>query len=327
MRMTTDRRRFLTHTRLERIGLLGLLALLALACGTMMREAAWQPGGRPGIDAIPKPGDGLAGTAMMLFYTLQAAIGGTALLLARLRLFPIFLVALASAPSVLLYVHLVTTAGFGAPAVQIDEFARVILAGLAALLLLAPWVIRRLTWPARSPGHLALGIAISAGAVLQVIFHLVLVIPGSEISFQAFDRDRSIIEHSASPDELARLNDLGAITLSPVDPDRVAEVFVQADFSGAESLAESVARIRQEAPATLYTWTAPGQSKIDRNLIIYDGRGLPARGAEIWLMSTEAFLLPRLTAISAYYYLTGLSGFIWMAGALLVHAGHRRRRP
>jgi hypothetical protein len=299
-----------------------LTLLLAFACGVMMRESAWS-NGAPGIDAIPEPGDSAAGLSMMLLYTIQAAIATTALFQRRISLTVLAIVALLLSPTVLIYEHMVSTIGFGAPAVQVDEFARVILAGLSAALLLAPWIVRRLRWPARSPGHLAIAIAVLSGAVLQVVFHFVLVIPGSEISFADFDRTRSVIERTAGPQEIERLVDIGALPLLPLPQEDEAKALAAAHVVAIPSVIRSLEDIRAERPSALHVWKVPGQSKIDRMALVYDGRGDGAPRS--WLLPASAFLEPRLTAISAYYFLSGLSGFVWMLGALLVHWGHSRR--
>lgn len=306
----------------EGVAFIVLAMLLAFACGIMMYESAWTGTG-PGIEAIPEPGDSAAGLAMMLLYTLQAAIATTALFQHRIRLTTLAAASLLFAPTVLLYEHMVSTIGFGAPAVQIDEFARVILAGVSALVLVVPWLVWRMKWPARTPGHLAIGIGVLSGAVLQVVFHFVLVIPGSEISFAEFDRTRAIIERSSGPEEISRLVDIGALPLVGLSHGHEADALEAADVVAMDSVLESLAAIRSDDPSALHVWKVPGQSKVDRMAIVYDGRG--DGEAKAWLLPASAFLEPRLTAISSYYFLSGLSGLVWMLGALLVHWGHSRR--
>lgn len=307
--------------RSDTLSLLGMVSLLGFASYVMMAETSWSEGS-PGLTRLPEPGDGNAGLSLMLLYTVQASMATCALLMRRIHLPIIFGISLALAPTVLLYDYLVTTVGFGAPAVQIDEFARVILAGGAAILLLLPWVLRRLRWPARTPGHLAIGVAVLSGAVLQVVFHFALVIPGSEISFSHYDRTISIIEETSTPGEIDRLVEISALPLQPVEASSAEAALIDAKAVSIPTILVSLEAILEEAPRTLHHWRIPGQSKIDRMALVYDGRGPePA----LWLLPSSAFLEPRLTAISAYYYLTGLSSFVWLTGALLVHAGHARR--
>jgi len=314
--------RYLRTPTAERASLAGLVLLLGFAGLTMMIETAWQDGA-PGLSGLPEPGNSRAGLAMVLFYTLQACLATSALFMRRISLFVIFCVSIAMAPTVLLYGHLVETIGFGAPAVQVDEFARVILSGLSAAVLLAPWFCTRMRWPARTPGHLAIGIAVMAGATLQVVFHFVLVIPGSEQSFARYEEVSEVIARSASAEEISRLVEISALPLEPLTRETAERALAAAGAVAIPSLLESIDAIFEVGPATLHQWQIPGQSKIDRMAIIYDGRG---SAPLLWLMPSEAFIRPRLVAISAYYYLTGLSGFIWTVGALLVHAGHARRR-
>jgi hypothetical protein len=307
--------------RYERWAFLLLLMTIAFPASVMMWQGAWSGG--PGLTQLPKPGDSSAGASLMLFYTLQASIGITAVLMRAITFRALLCVSLLSAPTVLIYLSLVSSIGFGAPAVQVDEFARVILAGLAGLLLLAPWIIRRMRWPARTPGHLAIGISITATAMLQFIFHMILVIPGSEISFDAFEKAEAAITLTSSPEELERFIDLDLLPLRPIDLANLKGDLEASGVINASSVATGVDRILADRPHALYSWRVPGESKIDRILIAYDGR---ADNPKLWVLPSSAFLLPRLTAISAYYFLTGLSGFVWMAGALLVHYGHSRRR-
>lgn len=320
MKSSLIRETYHRTAHLERAAFVLLVGTLALPASIMIWQGAWSDG--PGLEQLPKPGDSSAGASLMLFYTLQAAIGVTAILSREVAFRTLLLFSLISAPTVLIYLTLVTSIGFGAPAVQVDEFARVILAGLSGLLLLAPWVVRRMKWPRRTPGHLAVGIAITATALLQFIFHLILVIPGSEISFKEFDRAEAAIHRSSTPDELGRMADIGLLPILRLDRADIEGGLHAAGIVSATSVATGVQRILNDGPDTLYTWRAPGDSKIDRVLVIYDGRD---EAPSLWVLPASAFLLPRLTAISAYYVLTGLSGFVWMAGAMLVHYGHSRR--
>lgn len=314
--------------QMESLSLVGIILLLLIACGTMVYEAAWADSG-PGLSSLPEPGKWGVSMALMLLYTVQAAIAVTALFLRRISFLSVFLAALVAAPSVLIYSSLVSVAGFGAPAVQFDEFARVTVAGLAALLLSLPWVFKRLSWPARSPGHLAIGIAILTGVALQVIFHLILVNPGAKLSHGEFERVRQVIEASADPEELARLSEIGAVPIISMERATAAALLQKAGAINVDSALKSIDAILTDKPPVLHVWRIPGQSTVDRLALIYDGRkNEPEKtaGPQLWLLPSTEFLLPRLTAISAYYYLTGLSSLVWITGALLVHNGHARRQ-
>jgi hypothetical protein len=307
----------------ERTGFIILLVVLSAACGSMILEGSWQ-GGAPGMSSLPELGKSVAALSLVLLYTIQATIAVILLFQRRISLMCLAVGCLLTAPTVLAYLWLASTAGLAAPAVQVDEFARVILAAGSAIILIAPWVYRPLRWPYRTPGHLAFAISILASGILQIVFHLVLVIPGSELSFAEYDRARGLISRTASPLELQRLVEIEALPLQEIDRDNAEALLETARAVSIPTIQKSIERTLSDAPSTLHTWQIPGDSKIDRMALVYDGREEAA--TRLWLLPADAFLLPRLNAISAYYVLVGLSGLVWMIGALLVHVSHERRR-
>jgi hypothetical protein len=154
---------------------------------------------------------------------------------------------------------------------------------------------------------------------------MVLVIPGSEISFRQYEHARSVISQSASSTELDRLAQTGAVPLVLLRLDTAAKTLEVAHAVAIDSVIASMNDIKQSNPVTLHAWDIPGRSKVDRMALVYDGREA-GEDPRLWLLPSAAFLEPRLNAISSYYYLTGLSGLVWMIGALFVHMGHARRK-
>jgi hypothetical protein len=317
------RQAMLSKDRRENISFWVLSGFLVFCAVMIVRESYWRMSEGPGITEIPKPQESLATFFMMVFFTAQMVIGVSAVLQRVISLWWMVVFTILTLPTVFLFKIMVSTVGTGALAVQIDEFARVILGGCAGILLIMPWIFRRMRWPARSPGHLAIGIGISSMVALQFVFHFALVIPASELSFAKADQMKSLIERTESSRELQRLWELGAVSLDPLEGENIKKTLIEAGVIDAVTVARSVLDIAIEAPDALHVWSVAGESRIDRNLIIYDGRGdEPAA----YVAGTRNFMLARLTGISALYFLSAFSSVVWMVGALVVHAAHGKRR-
>ena len=313
----------LYHDKLERCAFWAVCAFLTFCAAMVIQESYWRTGSGPGIGVIPKPENSSATFYMMNMYTAQMAIAVCAVLQKRLNFNIIFITIVCLMPTIYVYRELAGSLGSGAPAVQFDEFARIVVGGISGALLIMPWLVRKSIWPARSPGHLAIGIATAAISVLQVIFHLALVVPASELSFSHAEIVKEQVLLTKSPDELMRLHDIGVLDITPLKDVMMLDDIVSAGAINPESVAASAARIMVEAPGALHVWNVAGESKIDRNLMIYDGRGIMPK---VYLAGTRNFMLPRLTAISAYYFLAAFSTLVWMLGALFIHASHKRMR-
>lgn len=335
----------------EGAGFWGLVGWTLMLGWVMVSAGLWS-GGHPGFESLPKPGQDLGATGLLAAYTMLSTLAVTALAMRRIAFLPLLGAVLATAPSVFLYGWMVRDFGISAPAVQVDEIARAGFAAVAAPFLLLPWLlrrpedesrpgwVRRTLLARRTPGHLAIGIAIFAVVVLQVVFHAALLLPGAERSRILMEEARAVVLATERASEIQRLGEIGALRLLPLPIAEAGQVatpqggaaaaaVVDAGVPYPDGLVEALARIAREAPRILHAWDVVGQAQEDRFLVVYDGRGAVGNeGPRAWLMPPEAFIAPRLDAISAFYVLTGLSSATWIAGGLFVAFSHRKRhRP
>lgn len=324
----------------DRVGLAGLLAWIAGLGWTITASGLWSDG-QPGYRHLPMPLVDAGATALVVMYTMLSTLAVTTLVMRRVTFLPLLAAVALVTPSVWLYGHMVRDFGFSAPAVQFDEIVRACVAAVAAPFLIVPWLVRRPRdedgWlrralgRRRTPGHLAIGIALFAVVILQVTFHVTLLVPGAERARMLLEETQAMMLRTDGPEEIDRLVALGALGDSPLavvvgEPGTGTATLVEAigkiGVPHAGALAESVFRIEREARGTLFAWEVPGEVKEDRFLAVYDGRGERPR---LWVVTPETFVAPRLDAISAFYALSGISSSVWLGGGLVVAWGHRRR--
>lgn len=300
-----------------------ILFVVIAASIVLMLEAGGLLG--QGYNEAPNPHRSTTGVIIFGFCTLQAALLCTIIFQKEIKLFPAAIAVLIFCPTALVFGPNDLNAVLTEKYFKIDEMIRLPLAVGPAVIMMLPWFIKRMKWPAKTPGHLAISISCIAGALLQTIYHIVLVSPGIDIAHDNFENAVAIIERSASPQEIERLIELGAVPLMPIDPSSYEEDMQVLNMYDPASSVRRVASILEDAPHAFFMWPLQGIRSNDRSYMIYDGRALDTEAQpRLWALPNEAFLAPRLAGSTGYFYLTALGAITWLGGALYVHWAHTR---
>jgi hypothetical protein len=311
--MTGQRRSVGSGSRhsIERVAILMSLALLLGLAGFMVAGALPRPGVPVVSYALDRRG-GALGDALTLLFGFHAGLGGAAIVCRRLTLIHLALGGIAG----------VVVIGLTAALTSYEYPGHYVQAAMLPILLL-PWLWRRVAWPMRSAGQLAVAVALCVTMGLQVLFHLTLIMPATEAFRSAFVSAEALVIATQSPEELALLAARGVAGIEPLTQDLSnggLRAFPQEPLS---QLRGGMGQLLAEAPHLLHTWTIEGLSPPDRLLAVYDGRGeTPAS----YVVLMEAHAGVRHHAQAVYVTLTGASSIVWMGGALLVAWGHGRRK-
>lgn len=322
--MADKKKSWLDTDRVERAGAWGMILLLLVICGTLVQQARFDIELGHAMQRFPvKPTDPVAFSFSWL-YMIAMVLGIIALVRRNFSSMLCLIGSLATIGPVLIYLFLVEKFGFGMLMIRRFEEAMPIATLIAGLLLILPWLLPRLRWPARSVGNLALGVALVVFMSLQLAFHLSILLPMREIGYDMIDGMKVQISRTSAPEELARLATTGAIPLEPVDLDDPTPALAAARILEPEKQARAFRDIMDRKSPVLHVWESAGSDDVDRVVLVFDGRDPGA--AQGWVLPPQAFFDLRFFAISAYYFLVGLGSFVWLGGAFLVQDGHRRLR-
>lgn len=210
-------------------------------------------------------------------------------------------------------------------AAKISEQSQLYIITGSAMMLALPWIFRRLKWPYRTPGHLAAMIGVGAFMVLQVGFHLTVVVPGAQmIKEKRADLIQSL--EKGGPDLFRDLRAMGAITSQKIPgkekdyAERVAPLEA-ARLPAPKSVLASVDRIAERSPGSFYLWLVDGPNDLDQSILLNvpDKAGGPPQA---FIIPPETFLARHLFQVRAYYALTAFSAFGWIMAAMLVGWSH-----
>lgn len=299
-----------------------LLVGSAVVVGTVISTLGlWIPGKGSFIDRPQEPGESLSLFLNNGVVGIMQAMAIVALVMRKVRLFPILLTSVALLLGSFVMEGLALLYESQREVIySIDDIIRFgSIFGLAQLLML-PWIFPKLKWPLRGASHMAAGLALSALITIQGAFHLGLIVSGWGFTNDRMAEVIQIVDKSQDASELEKLRDFGIWPLEEVTPDNHISLLEREMVSDVPGRAGAIEGLWSEAPPAAFAWEIPGRSDRDKFAVIYDGRGATQK---TWLLSTAFFNERRVYSVSVMMFLTGIATSSWTIMALLIIRFHK----
>lgn len=289
-----------------------LVSLVFISAGLMLTDSGWL-GATQGMTTPPAFSTHPGRWGLVIISSLQLSLS-LGILKWGWSVKPLSLVTLALTPVLLGYFLFIREPDGREP---ITEWDQVVLIA-TALMLAGILVIKSLKKPGKTKvPYLLTGIWSAGLLVIQLVFHLTLIFPGTALETSRATQHKAAIQASQGGQNLQTLIDTQAVPLVSLKTTTPAQAGVARD----NSVTTALDNIRQDRPQTVFIWDVDGIKDVDQIYVVYDGHTDQA-----WIAPASAYLEGRLMAMKGYMGGMALFVLVWTLGLLALNSLHTRQK-